>query len=239
MNKANEERRLRKAKEFSIYVKETREYELLSEYKTVNEYVTIKHLTCGNVYNVRPSHFKTRGQRCKQCTRKDDREKSEKKLLDLMKDEYILLSKYKNNKTQVKVKHTVYGHIYNVKPDNFFHGRRCPKCKSSKGERIVREFLIENNIQYKEQFKIKECKNIRPLPFDFAIFKNNKLLFLIEYQGQQHYVKSDLFGEYSFRQTKINDSIKRQYCKSNNIELLEIPYWIKDIEKFLRDRLLK
>ena len=38
----------------------------------------------------------------------------------------------------------------------------------------------------------------------------------------------------------MNDSIKREYAKKHNIELLEIPYWDFDnIEQILESRLLK
>lgn len=35
------------------------------------------------------------------------------------------------------------------------------------------------------------------------------------------------------------DNIKRMYCKENNIPLIEIPYWINDIEKIIDDELGK
>lgn len=238
MTSVNEKRRLQKSKEFSEYVKETKEYELLSEYKTVNEHVKLRH-NCGNEYNVRPSHFKTRCQRCKMCTRKNERSKAKKKLLDLMGKEYTLLSEYKNNKTKVDIIHNECGFIYQVTPDNFFFGKRCPNCKtSSKGEQLVRSILDDNNIKHKEQYRIEECKNKRVLPFDFAVFnEDDNLVALIEYQGSQHYIESSLFGKESFKQTQINDKIKSDYCKNNNINLITIPYWEKNVEEFIRTKI--
>lgn len=43
------------------------EYQLISEYKGVNEYVTIKHNICGNTYQVYPYLF-NRGRRCPKCS---------------------------------------------------------------------------------------------------------------------------------------------------------------------------
>ena len=38
------------------------------------------------------------------------------------------------------------------------------------------------NIKYIPQFKFSDCRNINPLPFDFAIFDiTNNLICLIEY----------------------------------------------------------
>jgi len=57
----------------------------------------------------------------------------------------------------------------------------------------------------------------------------------IEYQGEQHYRPVSIFGgEDSFKSQIKRDKIKKKYCKSNNIELLIIPYWkIEDAEKTL------
>lgn len=70
-------------------------------------------------------------------------------------------------------------------------------------------------------------KKIRPLKFDFAIFDNKDTLkYAIEYQGQQHYEPVKYFGgKDSFVKQQKYDEEKRKYCKENNIQLIEIPYW--------------
>ncbi|RGG64626.1 hypothetical protein DWX11_09745 [Ruminococcus sp. AF18-29] len=100
---------------------------------------------------------------------------------------------------------------------------RCPNCeKYYLGERNIREILLENNQTFEEQYKFQDCKNIRPLPFDFYLPDKN---ICIEYQGRQHYMAVDYFGGVdSFNKQQYNDNIKRQYCTENNIELVEIPY---------------
>ncbi|AZU61076.1 hypothetical protein [Neobacillus mesonae] len=42
------------------------EYELLSEYKGVGSYITVKHVYCDHIYNVRPGNFIS-GRRCPKC----------------------------------------------------------------------------------------------------------------------------------------------------------------------------
>ena len=54
-----------------------------------------------------------------------------------------------------------------------------------------------------------------------AIFKDNKLSHLIEFQGEQHYTYS---GSY-FDNPKINDELKDKYCREHKIPLILIPYW--------------
>ena len=93
---------------------------------------------------------------------------------------------------------------------------------------------------FKSQYKIDECKDLRPLPFDFAIFIQDKLTGLIEYQGKQHYCNIDFFGANGrFEKQQQRDNIKREYCKKQNIPLIEIPYTIKNIDNFLIEELFK
>jgi hypothetical protein len=57
----------------------------------------------------------------------------------------------------------------------------------------------------------------------------------IEYQGEQHYKAVEFFGgKDQFKTQQKLDKIKRDYCKNNNIKLLEIPYWdFNNIEQIL------
>jgi hypothetical protein len=43
------------------------EYELLNEYKTMNQYVLMKHMVCGNEWNITPHNFLDSGNRCPIC----------------------------------------------------------------------------------------------------------------------------------------------------------------------------
>ena len=110
-------------------------------------------------------------------------------------------------------------------------GESCPYCSSSIGEKEIRKILDLHNISYIEQYRITECRYKKPLPFDFAIFdKHDNLMFLLEYQGRQHYTPSQ-FGNISLDKAKQNleecqmrDKIKADYCTNNNINLLVIKY---------------
>jgi translation elongation factor EF-1alpha len=100
-------------------------------------------------------------------------------------------------------------------------------------------------LKYKSEFKIPECKNIFPLPFDFAIINNKKILGLIEYQGIQHYRPirrsrkwSDEKLQMVFNQILKHDLIKKIYCQTNNIPFLEISYAQKDNIKTLLEEFI-
>jgi hypothetical protein len=116
-------------------------------------------------------------------------------------------------------------------------GSGCPRCSSSKGERRIENFLKENNVKYTIQYRIEECKNKRVLPFDFAVWINNKL-HLIEYHGQQHYSVGTISWNCTQEQLDIvqsRDQIKQDFCEENNIPLLIIPYTdFKKVEEILQ-----
>jgi Zn finger protein HypA/HybF involved in hydrogenase expression len=118
-------------------------------------------------------------------------------------------------------------------------GNSCPKCKSSKNELKIKEWLTKNNIEFKEQKTFNDCvgKRNKLFKFDFYLPDYN---LCIEYDGEQHYIpicfnnKSQEKAIEALVITKQNDQIKTQYCKENNIKLLRIPYWKQNnIEEIL------
>lgn len=93
------------------------------------------------------------------------------------------------------------------------------------GELKIRDILDENNISYQRQYCFKDLKVKDYLRFDFAIFKENKLFCLLEYQGRQHYEPYHHFDDSErFKKRQKYDQIKKDYCTANNIKLIEIPY---------------
>lgn len=101
----------------------------------------------------------------------------------------------------------------------------CGCYQESKGELKIEEILIKYNIPYIKQYSFDDLVNKKKLRFDFAIFKNNKIYSLIEYQGQQHYYPIEYFGGQSqFIKNQYLDGLKETYCKNNKIPLIKIPY---------------
>ena len=97
-------------------------------------------------------------------------------------------------------------------------------CLISKGEQEIKSILLKHNIDYKDQYIFNDLISSKgkPLMFDFAIFRNNKLFCLIEYQGRQHYERDSKFFD---QEAQERDQLKRDYCNKHNIKLIEIPYW--------------
>jgi very-short-patch-repair endonuclease len=109
-----------------------------------------------------------------------------------------------------------------VQPAHFLHtGTRCPECslKVSKGEDKIIHYLNEKNINFIYDKKHINLKNHR---FDFQIPEYN---IIIEYDGRQHYEEVNKFGgqdQLILQQEK--DKEKNEFCKTNGINLIRIPY---------------
>ena len=101
-------------------------------------------------------------------------------------------------------------------------GNGCPVCRESKGEKNIAAILSEKGISYKREITLTGCKDKRLLPFDFGIFKDEKLVCLIEYDGEQHF--KSILRENSLEYLQKHDNIKNQYCKKHKIPLYRIPY---------------
>jgi len=112
-------------------------------------------------------------------------------------------------------------------PHSHINGKGCPKCRESKGNKIIRSILDKSNIKYIQEYKFSDCKNKQELPFDFYIESINTC---IEFDGVQHYKPVSIFGgNEKYEITKFNDNIKNLYCNKNNINLIRISY--KEINK--------
>ena len=148
--------------------------------------------------------------------------------------DYDLLScTYINCKEKITVKCNN-NHVYNTTFDNFKNNKRCPICNNSKGESRISKWLDNNNITYKQQYKFKDCKNKKALPFDFYMEDFN---IAIEYDGEFHYDNtraSKLQSKCKLKLVKKRDTIKNEYCRKMGIKLYRIPYFeFNNIDKIL------
>lgn len=145
------------------------------------------------------------------------------------------LVEYNGQRKKVKIICRKHG-VFEQAPIDHWQEKGCPRCKLSKGEDLIMDFLDRNKINYKAQFAIDGCLSKSKLRFDFAVMDNkSNIKFLIEFDGIGHYkAQSNWGGEKSFFEQKDRDAIKNKFCKDNNIKLLRIPYWkFKNIENIL------
>lgn len=140
------------------------------------------------------------------------------------KYDYSLVN-YKNYESKVKIICPIHG-VFEQSPYAHMRGQGCPVCSESKGERLIYNFLKRHNLFFIPQYKFDDCKRILTLPFDFAVFNNDgSIKFLIEYQGEQHFIPVDYFGGITgFNYRMECDNIKRKFCDENGIPLYYITY---------------
>lgn len=286
-----------------IYDQYGDEYSLLSEYKGTHSKVKMRHNICGNEYEVSPNKFRS-GRKCPFCAnkmrsikRQKTKEVLQKELNEYYgKEEYTILSdEIGKNLDKIKVRHNceycgynefestpnylkqgkgcqVCGGNHNIisfkhdfynkyGKDNFeilnneypgYDGQldiKCNKCgyinhrtprwlmltqttnclckncdSNSLSEKIIENYLLENNIQYEREVSFDNLIYKLPLRFDFKIYINNSFI-LLEYDGIQHFKSIEYWdGEKGFEERKIRDDIKNSFCKENNIKLYRISY---------------
>ena len=176
----------------------------------------------GNFLQTPEKHIGGRG--CRKCagnilyTRKDFINKAYE--VHGKKYSYSLVE-YKNIKTKVIIICFEHGKFRQT-PHKHLSGRGCPTCNSSSiGERVIKEFLDRNEIDYKREKTFEGCKFKRLLRFDFYIPQFN---LIIEYDGPQHFKANSLFGKENFKETQKRDIIKNQYCEQNKIQLERIKH---------------
>lgn len=107
----------------------------------------------------------------------------------------------------------------------------CGCVRSSFGEKQIEQILQDKNLNYQKEFSFSDLKSEKnvPLRFDFAVFNNNQeLLFLIEYDGEQHFShKSEKIWHDTLEAHQKRDQLKNNYCIQHNYKLYRIPYWEK------------
>lgn len=218
------------------------------EYKVVGEYtgslkeVKMRHVKCGCNFWVTPNKFLTGRRRCPACTAVNLSIYNS----GLTSDKYGVIKTGNGVKNGVMIVCKCCGSIF--KPDaSAAKGKiNCPYCHSKEairpamyftshtyfadsgvkiscGAKIVLNTLKSLNAKFVSEYKIPECKNIKPLPFDFAVFDDDELIGLIEYDGAQHERAVPYFGgEKAFKGVQMRDKIKTEYCLNHGIPLLRI-----------------
>lgn len=114
-------------------------------------------------------------------------------------------------------------HIWSAKYPDIKDGHWCGQCHSSLGEKACRAIL---EFVYKKPFN-----KIRPVWLDRLELDgyNPELGIAFEYNGQQHYKKSNSWheSEEKFLAQQERDRRKAEICKERGILLLVIPYTVK------------
>lgn len=210
---------------------------ILDEYKGIHNKNNFMCLKCEYKFTTKISHILYEGTGCKNCANISLR-LSHDEFVNRVKEklpELEILSKYNGSSKRVTYKCKTCGLIHSAFANNLLKGYGCPSCCASKGEKICKKYLEDNNINYIPQFEFDDLVGVNNgnLKFDFAILNNsNDVCCLLEYDGIFHYEKQ--YFDDGFENLQIHDNKKNEYCKNKDIPLIRIPYWEFDnIENIL------
>ena len=141
------------------------------------------------------------------------------------------IEEYKGARAKIKHRCNKCGFVYKQTPSNHLKGKGCPKCKQSKGEKFIQNWLDKNNIKYEPQKKFNDLKDKLSLSYDFYLPEQK---VLIEYQGAQHYESIRFRGarkKTNLQKQKFHDKLKEDYAKEHGYKLLQIYYKINTQSK--------
>lgn len=202
----------------------------LTEFVGFSTKVKFKCKIDGHIWETLPEVI-LRGGGCPICANKSLLKTHEQYVQEVINinPDIDVIGKYINSDTKILHKCKKDGYEWYAKPSYILSGSGCPVCKESNGERKVRQWLEKNDIEYIYQKVFLDCKDVKPLPFDFYLPDYN---MCIEYDGQQHFIPVNFNTkkvdneslQKQFELIKNHDKIKNNYCKINNIKLLRISY---------------
>lgn len=215
--------------------------EVIGEYIQCKKKIECKCKIHNEIFFATPDHLIQGETGCKQCVQDKYHIgglKSNEQFMNEMKiiqPNIRVIGKYDGAKTRIDVQCIKCGHKWSPVASSLVSGFGCPNCASSRGEKRIKEFLNDKNIDFEYQKNFDDLRGVGGglLSYDFYLIKYN---LLIEYQGEFHDGTAWQQTEIDFLRQQEHDKRKKNYTKRNNIGLLEIWYWDYDnIEQILNE----
>lgn len=224
--------------------------DVLGEY--INNYTKIKCYCKKHevIFYATPSDLLS-GKGCKYCKSEkisNARKLSQSEFVDKIQhlnSDVDIIGEYINAHEKVLVKCKVCGTKFDIIPNNASNrGVNCPCCYEkdniSKGEKLVKDYLSNNNLYFIQNHKFDNLFGINSglLSYDFYLPHFNSL---IEVQGLQHKEVVEYFGGLEkFLKQQEHDKRKREYAKKYDYKLIEIWYdEFNNIDSILTEKLLQ
>ena len=223
--------------------------EIIGNYNGSHKLVKCRCKIDGREWESYACNLLNRSAGCPECALKRVREIESLSIqevqdrIHLLYEHIDVVGEYVNRNTPIECKCNAHDITFMANPRTLLYnkGTGCPKCRQSLGEKKMQDILLHMGYCITPQYTFPDCKHINLLRFDGYDADHN---IAFEYQGQQHYYAVDFSGkndgsaDKEFELNTIRDNIKREYCRKNNIKLVEIPYWEYDnMESFLRKEL--
>ncbi|MGX5705874.1 DUF2726 domain-containing protein [Bacillus cereus] len=217
--KSREPAELTQYKKYLQKLENKKDIQLIQSYVINKENGGSKYVWCSNIIrkeideNISPNH---------------------QKYIDYLaknRSDITFIGPYKSMRT--KGVHVCFrGHEWKVAPIKIKKdGENCPTCsrsyKESYGAEFITHFLIKNDIVFIKELSLKKLGFEYDYRMDFVVCQGKYPLFVIEYNGIQHYkyMKSEYFGGFKgSRKRMLRDKIKRNFCWGIGLPVVDIPY---------------
>ena len=206
-------------------------FSILSEYESVHGNIKVFCNDCKNTLTTKPLYLlKEQYGGCEFCGRIKKGIASRiqhdvfKARIKQINPEIEILGTYTTGRNRITVRCRRCKHIWEPRAAGLTK-RGCPLCPSSKGEKRIKELLKSSRVKFKTQHTFNDLIGRRgqKFKFDFAVFENGEVKYLIEYDGEQHFRPVKIWGGMRKleRQRQI-DNLKNEYCKIKGIRLIRI-----------------
>lgn len=113
-----------------VNIKLGNKYTILDKYINTTTYINVRHNICGYEWTILPYNiFKLKT--CPNCfgNLRKNTEQFKKEVYQLVKNEYDILENYIKSNIRIKIKHNKCDNIFEMTPNNFLRGQRCPVCQ--------------------------------------------------------------------------------------------------------------
>mgnify|MGYP005756758865 CR=1 FL=1 len=162
-------------------------------------------------------------------SRRKTNEEFKNEIYELVGDEYTVIGEYTLNRNKIRFKHNKCGHVFDMKPNNFLNGQRCPKCYGKKKkntdifkkevyELVKDEYIVLDEYKtdkIKIKFKHNKCGNIFLMsPHNFLAGQRCPKCYGKHRKTNEEFKKEvyELVGdEYSIRSKYINNKTKMEF----------------------------
>ena len=196
---------------------------------------------CGNIYEVAAENLLKGTKSCGCYTSEWQKEWGKTRRYDLTNKKFGKLTALyiQEDNDKQRVWHCICecGNECNIEARYLLNGhtKSCGCLSISYGAYSIEQILKNNNIYFEKEKTFNTCK------FDdtqylarFDFFVENK--YIIEFDGIQHFEPrcfggiSEEEAQKAFEKVIKHDKYKNNWCKQNNIPLIRIPYWHRNIQ---------
>lgn len=209
--------------------------EMVGTFVGTNETVMCKCTKCNTLW--RPVFANVYRSGCTKCNAINRMQTKKLELEKKIHGRAELVGEYAGSQHPTLFKCSKCAQIWKTTPETISRAG-CPFCSSKIRETLVRKIMQKHTGVCLPPARPTEVPWLRGLTLDGY---NEKHKIAFEYQGHQHYQLVNFGGAQDTKarlhKRKLNDARKRIQCWRHGVKLIRIPYWIKNVDEFIKSRL--